>query len=104
MNYKMNVDIYDPNTPAGMFSGLRLYLFVKSCMTTMTMGMAVMCLSVEKAFQRLFLMFVMTSRLILTSLMFGLKIGLKLLEWKLWRLEHKKTSNIKTLLRSVIYG
>ena len=27
LNYKMTVDIYDPNTPEGMFSGLRLYLF-----------------------------------------------------------------------------
>lgn len=26
-NYKMTVEIYDPNTPADMFSGLRLYLF-----------------------------------------------------------------------------
>lgn len=27
LNYKMIVDVYDPNTPDGMFSGLRLYLF-----------------------------------------------------------------------------
>ena len=27
MTYKMNVEIYDPNTPKGMFSGLRLCLF-----------------------------------------------------------------------------
>lgn len=27
LNYKMTVDIYDPNTPEGMLSGLRLYLF-----------------------------------------------------------------------------
>lgn len=27
MNYKMIVDIYDPNTPDDMWSGLRLYLF-----------------------------------------------------------------------------
>ena len=32
LNYKMTVDIYDPNTPVGMFSGLRLYLFCEvSC-------------------------------------------------------------------------
>lgn len=26
-NYKMTVEIYDPGTPVGMFSSLRLYLF-----------------------------------------------------------------------------
>ena len=27
LNYKMTVEIFDPETPVGMFSGLRLYLF-----------------------------------------------------------------------------
>lgn len=31
LSYKMTVDIYDPNTPEGMFSGLRLYLFCDVC-------------------------------------------------------------------------
>lgn len=27
LNYKMTIEIYDPDTPVGMFSSLRLYLF-----------------------------------------------------------------------------
>lgn len=27
LNYKMTVEIYDPDTPSGMFSSLKLYLF-----------------------------------------------------------------------------